>query len=275
MIVVVIYADILITLNLVVNYFLILATKHLLRVRVKWFRTVIGAFLGAIASLYIFFPQTSLFTEITFKITLCAVISLTVFGFKSVKQYTKSVIFLFLVTCAYAGLMIAIWYLFKPSGMAINNSIVYFNFSPTVMVVISVLVYLVFVVCNKIFTREANTAEECEISVWVGEKNIEYKAIVDTGNSLYDIFGKSEILIVDEDIIRKLFDKNIEIYSSRYRVIPFKSVSGDDMLHGYRCDRSVVKSKDLEVTLDKPILASSKIPLKDGFSGIVNPKIFD
>ena len=134
MIVVVIYSDILITLNLVVNYFLILATKHLLRVRVKWFRTVIGAFLGAIASLYIFFPQTSLFTEITFKITLCAVISLTVFGFKSVKQYTKSVIFLFLVTCAYAGLMIAIWYLFKPSGMAINNSIVYFNFSPTVMV---------------------------------------------------------------------------------------------------------------------------------------------
>lgn len=271
----IIYADVLITLNLLINYFLIIATQKLLRKRVKWYRSLSGAFLGALASLYIFIPQTTIVTETAFKIGLSAIISITVFGFVTLKQYLKAVFVFFLVTCCYAGVMIAVWYIFKPYGMAINNSIVYFNFSPLIMVVISVVTYILFLIGNKIFARDSADAQECEISVFIGNRSANYNAIVDTGNSLCDVFGNSEILIVDNEIISKLFDDYNEEKNSRYRVIPFKTVSGEDLLEGYRCDSSVVVCKDKTVTLKKPIIASSKIPLKEGYSGIVNPKIFN
>lgn len=271
----IIYADVLLTLNLVVNYFLILASQKLLRLNVKWYRSVLGATLGSVASLYIFLPQSHVFFETLFKISLCCVMTLIVFGFKTIKLYVKSVMVLFIVTCAYAGIMFVYWQLFKPDGMAVNNSVVYFNISPLMMVAISLVIYILFLVCNKIFTGIATNAQECEISVIFGKKSVKYKAIIDTGNSICDLFGNSEILIVDREIILKLFGKNYKENYSRYRVIPFKTVSGEDLLEGYRCDSSVVKSKNATITLEKPILASSKIPLKEGFSGIVNPKIFN
>ena len=144
MIILVIYADILIVLNLIVNYFLLLFTSKILHKNPKIVRVFSGAFLGAISSLYIFLPQVSVFAELSFKIALCSVISLIVFGVKSVKQYIKSTGMLFVVTCGYAGIMITVWRFFRPLGMTINNSIVYFNISPIVLVVITVCAYILF-----------------------------------------------------------------------------------------------------------------------------------
>ena len=64
----VVYADILIVLNLIVNYFLLLATSKLLRRNVKVLPMLLSALAGAFSSLYIFLPKPSVIAELFFNV---------------------------------------------------------------------------------------------------------------------------------------------------------------------------------------------------------------
>lgn len=273
---IIVYADILIILNLTVNYFLLLATDKLLKRKTRILRLLLSAVLGAIASLYIFLPKPSFLAEAFFKISLCLVMAAIGFGIKSLKQFFKASLLLFCVTCGYAGIMIAIWHLFKPRGMVINNSVVYFNISPLVLVGATVGCYFVFIILNYIFKRSSQTATECEIKVQVNNNQINLKAILDSGNSLEDIFGKSEIIITEKGVVESLFGNSTqEELNTRFRAIPCNTVSGSDLLDGYRCDSAFVSGTGKSVTLEKPILAVAKTSFNDGYNAIVNPKILD
>ncbi len=270
-----VYADILIVLNLIVNYFLLLAASGLLHRKVRTLRIVLAALAGAVSALYIYLPQVPVFIEFIYKTVICMLMTLIAFGIKSLKLYIKSASVLLSVTCGYAGIMIAIWHILKPDGMIINNSVVYFNISPTVLVISTVAAYLLFSLLIKIFGKEARYAAECEITLTAGEKTANLRAIVDTGNSVSDIFGKSEIIIADKSAVNALFDADDTEKQTRYRAIPFNTVSGYSLLEGYRCDSGTVKNGDKTLILQKPVIAASNTPLSDGFNAIVNPKILE
>ena len=274
----VVYADILLVLNLIVDYFLILASAKLLRRRVKTFRAIISSLLGALSSLYIFLPQLSILAELLFKLSVCSIMAATAFGTKSIKQYLKAFAVLFLVTCGYAGSMLAVWHIFKPGGMVINNSVVYFNISPLVLVGATVISYLIFIIFNRIFSRTAFFSSQCEIIIESEGKSTKLSAILDTGNSVVDLFSKSEIIIADKKAVKRIFgdiDEAKVLSKNRYRAVPFTTVSGADMLDGFRCDRAVVKGEGKTVTLEKPILAVSKLPINESYNAIANPKILE
>lgn len=271
----VIYVDVLIVVNLLVNYFLILATINFLRKKVKLWRILLASFAGSVFSLYIFLPQINLIFEIIIKIVLCMLISAISINIKPYKQFLKFSGVLFFVTCAYAGVMIVFWKLFKPDGIIINNSVVYFNISPVYLVVFSCVSYILFLILFKIFSRNNPCAAECEIAVFYKNNKAQFKAIIDTGNSVCDIFGKSEIIIVDKSVLDSLFNKYDEDVKCRYRAIPYNSITASGILDGYRCDSGYVVANNKKILLKEPIIAASITEIKDDYSGIVNPQILN
>lgn len=275
----IVYADVLIVLNLTVDFFLLSAASVILRRKVSALRITAAAFLGGACALYIFIPSVSIFADFIIKLIICVLMSLIAFGYQSFKQFLKSVFAVFTVTCGYAGIMIAVWHIFKPHGMLINNSVVYFDISPLVLVGATAVSYFAFVFLSAIFKRSAATAKMCNITLFAGGSRAELSAIVDTGNSLNDAFGKSEVIIADRSVAESLFgetdpQKN-EFVKPRYRVVPCGTVSGSDMLEGFRCDSAKIENGGRSITLQKPILAVSKLPLNDGYNAIINPKILD
>lgn len=274
-----VYADVLVALNLLVNYFLLLATDKILKTDTKIWRLILSAFVGAVSSLYIFLPQMPFVLEMGFKIGVCVIMSLMAFVPKRAKHFIRTVGVLFLITCSYAGVMMAVWHIFKPNGMVIYNSVVYFNISPIVLVVSSSIGYIVFMVLRYVFKSSSQTARICSISIELEGKNMDFRAIIDTGNSIEDVFGESEIIITDKSGIKKLLgSENVfenEQAKLRYRAIPCSTVYGKGMLEGVRCDRATVVSEDKTVIIKNPILAVSNTPLNDGYNAIVNPKILD
>ena len=271
----VIYADILVILNFLVDYFLLLAASHFLSGNVKTYRILLSALLGGASSLYIFLPEINLIIDFLFKIFILLVMSFVAFGLVSIKRYIKSVLIFAAVNCGYTGIMMAVWYLFKPNGMLVNNSVVYFNISPVVLVTLTVVGYVVFTFLNYVFSKTSKLAEKCTVKVTADGKTVELSAIVDTGNSIKDVFGMGEIIVVDRKSIELLFE-NIafsEKLDNRYRAIPCGTVSGGGLLEGYRCDSGIIKSEHRTVKLSKPVLAVSKTNLPDDYSAIVNPDI--
>lgn len=274
----VVYADILIILNIIVDYFLLLAAAKLLQNNSRILRLLAGAAIGGVSSLYIFAPDLGLLIGLLFRAAVCALMVLAAFGFKNIKTFLRGCGVLFLVTCGYGGIMTAVWYLFKPPGMTVVNSVVYFSISPAVLIIASVAAYLLFMLFSAIFSKTAKFAERCEITVSAGGDSITMEGIIDTGNSVEDIFGNSEIIIADKAYVKNLFGDinpatNDDI-KSRYRLLPCSTVSGGGTLVGFRCDKAFISDGERSVKLEKPILAVSKTPLNDDYSAIVNPRIF-
>ena len=274
----VVYADILFLLNLIVDYFLLSASCRIIKKKISVVRIISGAVIGGVSSLYIFFPNYGVIFELLFKISICALMVLAAFSFVSIKMFLRNFGILFFVTCGYSGLMIAVWYIFKPEGMIINNSIVYFDISPLILISASIVIYFLFVIFSFIFSKNTKLSQKCAITVFADNSSISMTGMVDTGNSIEDIFGNSEVIIADKCRVKDLFG-NIDITSnsllkSRYRVMPCGTVSGNGVLEGFRCDRAIVNDGKNQVELNKPILAISKISLNDDYSAIVNPKIF-
>lgn len=271
----VVYADILIILNFLVDYFIIMLTAHLLKKSVTLIRQILSAALGAVSSLLIFLPEFNTFTQIFSGIITALLMSAIAFGIKRVKIYFRETVVLFAVTCGYAGGMFAFWSVFRPHGMVIHNSVVYFNISPLFLICFSISAFFITVILRKLLDKNASTAENCEISLFANGKSITVNAIADTGNSIEDVFGLSEIIIADRAAFDALFDVEYDKNEimRRYRALPCNTVSGSDILDGYRCDKAYIKHNDDTFEISKPILAVSKSSLGGDYTAIINPKL--
>jgi stage II sporulation protein GA (sporulation sigma-E factor processing peptidase) len=273
----IVYADVLVFLNLIINYFLLLLTAKILNYSPKTLRIVLSALIGALSSLYIFLPASIFVVENLIKIAICSIMALVAFGFRGIKLFLKNALVLFLATAGFGGVMFAVWKIFTPNGMVINNSVVYFDISLVALVGFTVLGYLIFTLLFRLFSKGASSAERCNITVYVDNKSILLSSIVDTGNSIEDVFLMGDIIITDKKHIKALFGtddiKNDNKFQKRYRLLPCTTVSGRDVLEGVRCDRAQIDFQKKRIVLKKPILAISKIPLNDGDDAIINPKI--
>ena len=267
-----VYADILILVNFTVDYFLLLLTSSLLHKRTKLRRLLLSSALGGIFSLYIFLPQTNFFAETAVRVLMCCALCLTAFKVQSIKDFFRCAAALFAVNFAYSGAMIAVWYLFKPNGMVINNSVVYFNISPLFLILFSVLGYFITVALKRILQKSFPEHIKCKVKFYCNNKVLNLDGIADTGNSLKDCFGMSQIFITEKDIVDLLlFD---EERNTRYRAVPCDTVAGSEILDGYRIEKAEILYNKRKFVFKNPILAVSKSKLDD-CKIIVNPETFN
>lgn len=266
----VVYADILILVNFIVDYFLLALTSRFLQKSTVFLRTVLGAAAGGVFSLYIFLPQTNSFFEIAVHVFMCAAMCLITFKMQGIKDFIRSVAVLFAVNFAYSGAMIALWYIFKPYGMVINNSIVYFNISPIFLTVFSLIGYFAVLLFRKIFKKTFTQTTYCEVNITCRGNSLKLSGIVDTGNSLKDVFGISQIFITEYSVIDKILGKEVA-NPVRVRKIPCKTVTGESLLDGFRIDGAEIVFNKHKYTFKNPILAVSVTPLND-CKIIVNPE---
>ncbi len=274
----IVYADILIALNFIVDYFLLSLTAKLLRRIAKLLRLLLGAAIGALSSLYIFLPQSFWVIELGVRLIISAVMALAAFGFLNIKAYIRSVAVLFSVTFGYAGIMMAFWTIFKPQAMIINNSVVYFDISAITLTVCSVICYIAVTVIRSLLIRRTPNAGVCKIKLMALDNSIEVNAIIDSGNSIEDILCRGEVIITDSSVIDRLFgsySKEDSRISSRYRLLPCDTVSGTTLLEGLRCDRAIITYQNKQLSLSSPIVASSNTRLDTEYPAIINPKVLE
>lgn len=269
----VVYADVLIVLNFIVDYFLIKLTSLITKSTLKVFRLILASLIGALFSLYIFLPPLNWDFEIFLKFAASAVTVVIGFGFGNIKRFLRCVITLFSVTFGFAGAMIGVWYIFKPTGMVINNSVVYFNISPVFLIAFSVVGYFISFFIRKIFEPKSISAKFCEIEIELDNKKAKTTALIDTGNSLSDPFGNSEIIIADKSVLEEILEE--EERKRRYRAVPCTTVSGTELLEGYRSDRVKITGEEKSVILEKPIIALSATRLCGEHKAIINPKCLE
>lgn len=274
----IVYADVLIVLNLFVNFFILKLTCRLCKENRTFFRIISAAFVGAIFSLYIFLPPTGLITETIFRMVISALIVLLAFGFDSIRSMIRRIAVFFATSFLYAGVMMGVWSVFKPDNLAINNGVVYLDISPPVLIVATLVSYLILSLIRFFSLKQAYSGERCKLKISCKDKNVTLTALVDTGHSLTDVLTDRDVIIVERDIAILLADKlpDINEFSDEelpqgFRLIPYSVVGGHGLLTAFIPDKVELLEKGSQREIYGTMLGVSDEPLGEDYKGIVSP----
>lgn len=238
-----IYIDILIGINIIINYFILLAVAKFTKITPRIRRMVLGSVFGALCSLVIFLPEISFILNLLLKLAISLAIVFITFGYHNLKSFAKNIALFYLISFCFCGVMLFVWFIFTPRGMMVKNSVVYFNISPVVMIITTVICYFAIRLINKLSGKQQSKLEICKIKIINNNRYCEFYGKIDTGNTLCEPFSQTPVIVVNENAVKDIaedeFGKLLNMtepestLKNKYRLVPFASVGGKGLLPAF------------------------------------------
>lgn len=235
-IILIIYADVLLAVNLYINYFLLRGATLLLRRRVTPLRCVAAAAVGAVFSLAVIFPQIPFFVGMLLKAISGAAVTLTAFGRQKRIDFLLSLLCFLVMSFAFAGGMTALWNAAAPLEMYCNNGCVYFDIPIWAAALITAALYGGFRLVSFIMERRQPSRHE-SVTLYADGHLLTLDGFADTGNSLRDSFSGMPVIIVSLEKIKSIAPKNVLDYLAGnlndingIRLVPCSTVTSDGVI---------------------------------------------
>lgn len=277
----VVYIDTLFLLNFIINYLILLATGKLSGAVFKRARLALGAAVGALYAVLIFFPHMGWLKTTAFKILSGALMTCVAFGFS--KKLPRLFIILTGISFAFGGAVFAVSMIFGGTDMQVFNGAYYLDIDFKMLILIVGISYAVLgAVFNRMGKHNGKNGEVVQVKVRMDDRVIEVNTLCDTGNTLTDPLTNQPILVVDWEISKELlprpvhnllseegFSNPIELMEQlsifcpqlRFRLIPYKAVgTGSGLLLCLKTSSIEIQGKEMKGAL----LAFSPTALADG-----------
>jgi len=273
-----IYLDVLIGVNVYINYLLLALTAHLGGCRQVRTRIALGAIFGALSSCAILLEIPSNIISIAIKVVTAAVMTLISFEIKSRRIFLKLVSILTAVTFAFAGAMIGIQNIMSTNNITVSNYFVYLDVSPLYLIFITLVCYALLSVCSKLLARRTQQNSACRVTIGNEGKSITVDAILDTGNTLTEPFSGLPVVVVNEKSIFHILPNEIRVFnpenpqpSKNIRLIPYTSVGGTGLLKGFMPEYITVEKGTTQTKTKNVYVAVTE--KRSDIPALVNPDI--
>lgn len=233
-----VYIDVLITVNIFVDFFLILCTKTVLHISQKLPRLILGAVLGGFFSIIALLPRIPFGLNILTDAALAVPIILVSFGFGSAKLFLKRTVVYFFCSFFFCGIMIFVYTSFKPKGMEIYNDVIYFNISPVLLIILTLVCYYLMKLWSR-FSGSKTAKGVCTVKISADNRECEFNAVTDTGCQVREPFSGDYVIIAEKELIKALNPDN-----QLTRIIPFESLGGSGIIHGFKPELVLINGKN-------------------------------
>jgi stage II sporulation protein GA (sporulation sigma-E factor processing peptidase) len=276
----VVYIDVLVVLNALVNYLLLLGAGTLARRPLRRARLLLGAGAGGVASLLILAPPVPAPVSVLIKACLSAGVVWLAFGWGGWRVFARGAAAFFAVSFAFAGLMLGLWLALRPPGMVYQNGAVYFELNPLVLIASTVLCHLLLRLLARLLRKNAPDNRRYTVTLKAFGGQAAGAALLDTGNTLRDGFSGAPVMIVAHGLVKALLPKELRdffekpvdslqglpaAFLSRVRLVPYSSVGGAGLLPAFWAELVEVEDeKGVVRRLGKVLAAVTKEPLSNG-----------
>lgn len=274
-----IYVDIVLIINIIMNSIILLLTAWTMRVGYKTWRLLAAASAGALYVLAGLLFQAPLLFEPLFKVLVSFLIIVIAFGRRPLRILLLLVGIFFIVSFMLGGAVLG-WLFFWQSG---NLMQVIARFKAGLNVISwrylagggAFGAILIGVMLRNIVRRLICFKTVYKARVQYGGRAVEFKGMLDTGNSLYTPIGRRPVVLVNQAAIEAILDERVRNYLrsnppdswlvnlekcdspdwlDRVQVIPCRAVSGSGMLLGFRPD-------SIEVTNENEVVKTTDVVL--------------
>ncbi len=233
----VIYIDVLLFTNILIDYCILSLSKKFLHINTKEFRLILGAIAGALFSLTIFLPSVNTFSSLFIKLICSITMCFISFGYRNIKQYIKCISCVFFFTVVFCAMMIAFYQLVKPNKMAVVNDNIYFQIDAVLLIVLSVVIYIVIILLQKIL---GGNISDALVHLKVTIENKEYSCIgkIDTGCTLTEPFSNSPVIIMEKYLLDGVSEQ-------KKRIIPYRVLGGDGIIYAVKAQKVSIDKKEI------------------------------
>jgi stage II sporulation protein GA (sporulation sigma-E factor processing peptidase) len=193
-----IYVDDMFLLNLIINYFILLATAVLCALPLKRARFLASAALGALYSVLTLLPEAGFLVTVPMK--LCLGVAMVLVSFGGARRILRPFIAFLCVSAAFGG---AVYGAALLAGAPVENGL-YINASMRVLLLSFAACYLALtLVFKRLGTRQKRRT--MEVTIALGGVRASFTALHDTGNELFDPVSGLPVMVVESRALKTLF----------------------------------------------------------------------
>lgn len=129
----IVYLDILIALNWIIDTLLLYATAHVLRLTPRRIRVIVSGFSGAVSSCLIFLSDLPTAALLVLHVLCACILVKIAYRFTGVKDFFKQTAVLYILSALFSGVITALWTLTDSEVLYTGNGIVYADISPLLL----------------------------------------------------------------------------------------------------------------------------------------------
>ena len=253
------------------NSIIIYATSIILKFKPKMIRVVISSAIGSIYAIITYVTELSIYTSIISKGILAIVMVYIAFNPQNMKNMWKQLVIFYLTSFVFGGVALYLIYFIKPQDVFIKNGIFVGDYVLKAIFLGAIIAFIIIKISIKFMKTKINAKDMfCKIKIKLNGKEIETKAMIDTGNLAKEPITNTPVVIVESSLLEKVLPKEIlnsidnilagkldgvkEEYISRLRCIPFSSLGKQNgMLLGIKADEIIVE-KEEENKISKDVI---------------------
>ena len=239
-----IYVDVVFIENLLMNYIILFATGVILKLKIIHIRLILASLVGAIYTIIAYISTLEIYSNIFLKFVLSLIIIYIGFNPKNVKKLFKFTLIFYLTSFVFGGVAFALIYIVKPQEILRNNGLILNSDSLKVIFISAIIAFVIIIIGFKVVKNKISTKDMyCNINIKLNHKEIETKAMIDTGNFLKEPITNTPVIVVEHTLLYDCMPKEIlnhlenilggdfseipenikEEYMSQLKVIPFSS----------------------------------------------------
>lgn len=274
-----IYVDVLIILNIYVNFFLLKACARLTHSPLRTSRCAAAAAVGSLFSLVIFLPDMGFAISAAIKLTASFIIVAAAFGIKDIRHTLRLVVYFYIVNFIFGGALIVFYITFRPDFMTIGNTYFYIDFSLLSLVIFTAAAYFAVNIIRYFMDKNNANGKAYRVVIKKGGKSVSLNALADTGNYLVDMFSGKPVIICKKSELEGIIDMSAEPVPENARIcyeknsmrfIPYSTIGDCGMIAVFSPDEVLIC--DDEKGTRRSVDAMIGVNRKDS-PAIFNPKL--
>ncbi len=243
-----VYVDLLFIVNLMINTLMLAGACVLARERLHRIRLLLGAGLGALYCVLMFFPEIEYLFRLGLRLAVGAVMVWIAIPTPNLKRYFRA-LFYFCICLAVFGGGMYLFYAFTAAGaeMIYSNGIYYVDLPLWLLLLLSFTFYGLIRLVALIQSKRHPVEGLVEIEICCKGRYRTVSAMLDTGNSLQDPLSLAPVIIVEASALRGMLPEEIcsavrmgetmrlEELAAQYkhlkcRLLPYRDVQGESKL---------------------------------------------
>lgn len=294
-----VYLDVIFIENILMNFIILFATGIALKVNMKQWRLITSSTIGAIYAIITYLSLIQIVTHFFMKILLSIAMIYLGFSPKNVKVMFKQLLMFYLISFIFGGCAFALLYFVKPQDVLMKNGVFVGQYPIKIALLSGIVGFIIIQIAFKFIKNKISKKNMfCLLKIFMKEKVLELKALIDSGNLLQDPITHIPVVVVEKDRLYKIFPseildniENIKLggdsqydnqmineFLSRFRVVPFSSIGKQNgLLLGIKVDKiCVINSDEEEIETNAIIAIYEKSLSKNGaYSALIGLDILE
>lgn len=229
----IIYVDVVLMLNFVIDMFLMIGVDMLLKRHTKFRRIFISSLIGSLSTLLLFVIKGSLWM-FAYKLVISIFLIIISFGYKGFDYFKENLFWLYIISIILGGSL----YLLNDTITLESNGLVFSKgtFGYNVLIYLPVGLIILFKYIRYVKSYKSDNSNYLDVSIYYKDLVISDTGFVDTGNNLR-YFNKPVILVngslVKGDVL--------------FSYMPYKVVGGSGLIKVFKPDKVIIDEKDVKV----------------------------